>query len=113
MRQKRWGEKPIDQQSDREAATAARAINKPIRLLRNWCSLHQNSYLAYVTVHGKLHNSPCEKCAEEGNWVRQATIALKGEGVPVTGPVLLARAEAMAGKYLHRYKHYDENGEFL
>lgn len=94
--------------SDRAAALLFKGRNDQLLSRGAWCRFHQRGYAANHWANGRVEAQDCPRCTAEREWVRKAMAELRAEKVEITGPVLLARAEKLAGKRLHRYKRYDE-----
>lgn len=67
---------------------------------------HHGGYNANVMRNGVMHGQGCPKCEAEKAWVLKANKLLLAEGQPITEETLVAKAEELAGKRLHRYHSY-------
>lgn len=97
-----------DELSDRDAALLFKGRDLKLLALGAWCRIHGRGYAANHWANGRVEAQDCPRCTAEREWVRKAMAQLRAENVTITGPLLLARAEKLAGKRLHRYKRYDE-----
>jgi hypothetical protein len=95
--------------SDRAAALLFKGRNDQLLERGAWCQIHRRGYAANHWANGRVEAQDCPRCTAERQWVRKAMTQLRAENVTITGPLLLARAEQLAGKRLHRYKRYDED----
>lgn len=90
----------------------AGAVSDRLLAVGAWCQVHKRGYSANhsVTVPGlgtRIEANVCPDCAAEREWVLKARDALDAEGVAITAPVLLARAEKLAGHTLLKYLRHD------
>lgn len=87
----------------------ASAANASLLRLGAYCRIHLRGYGANRMVGNHVEAADCPWCIKEREWVRRARETLRAEGTEITGPVLLARAEELAGMRLQRYMRYDES----